>query len=223
MGVLGRHEEPVQAQSYQPQLGTPYEMILPKEDIIAQSRAAQRLMGYNPAAQAAIAAQSYTALNDINAKQFMANQAMKDKVYGENRAILNDAKIRNLQIYDQQATNQAKAKSNTDAEKLAAQMSIAAKYQQNKLEKRKIQIDENMYNYRVDDKGRMWNWNPLAQFNTQGSTSNASGVIKNAEGEELYPIYTAKGDIKGYTVKQETKTTAKGKYGMNIARAMKHL
>ena len=41
----------------------------------------------------------------------------------------------------------------------------------NQLENRTLQTYENMYNYRYDDKGRAWNMNAPAQFNTQGNGS----------------------------------------------------
>ena len=62
--------EPVQAQTFQPQLGTPYDISL--QDILneneADYRAAQRMMGYNPAALAALNAQNIKLI-----KRFLVN------------------------------------------------------------------------------------------------------------------------------------------------------
>ena len=160
--------EPVQANFYRPELGVPYDISLQDQLNANQAdyRAAQRMMGYNPAAQANLNAQKYQANQGILGDQFRANQAMKDRVYGENRNILNDAKLKNLGIADQQYTRQAEAMSNTKATTQAALNSIADKYAKNKLENRTLSIYENMYNYRFGKSGRAQNYNPLQFFDT---------------------------------------------------------
>jgi hypothetical protein len=160
--------EPVQAQGFQPDLGSPYDISYQDQLNANQSdyRAAQRMVGYNPAAQAQLNAQKYQANQGVLGEQFRANQAMKDKVYGENRNILNDAKLKNLEIYDQQYGRQAQAKSNTKAVTQAALNSISDKYAKNKLENRELGIYENMYNYRFDPSGRAVNMNAPWQPNT---------------------------------------------------------
>jgi len=161
MMALTDKEEPVQAQKYHPELGTPYGISLQdqKNEVIAQARAAQRMAGNNPAAQAMIASQASQALNKIQAEEFRLNQAMRDKVYGENRAMLNDAQLKNLQILDQQYQRQAQAKSNTKALWREALMSISDKYMKNQLNNRTLAAYENLYNYRFDDRFRAQNWN----------------------------------------------------------------
>lgn len=165
--------EPVQANFYRPELGVPYDISL--QDHLnanqADYRAAQRTMGYNPAAQANLNAQKYQANQQVLGDQFRANQAMKDKVYGENRNILNDAKLKNLGIADQQYTRQSEALSNTKATTQAALNSITDKYAKNKLENRTLGVMENMYNYRFNKKGRAINMNPLQLFNISGNES----------------------------------------------------
>ena len=162
--------EPVQAQTYQPQLGVPYDISLQdvRNENQADYNAARRMMGYNPAAQAMLNANKYAANQKVGAEEFRMNQAMKDKVYGENRNTLNQAQALNLQMYDAQATKQAQAKSNTKETMQAALTSIADKYQKNKLENRTAAINENLYNYRFDKNGRAWNWNGMAQWNQSG-------------------------------------------------------
>jgi len=165
--------EPVQANFYRPELGVPYDISLQDQLNANQAdyRAAQRTMGYNPAAQANLNAQKYQANQQVLGDQFRANQAMKDKVYGENRNILNDAKLKNLGIADQQYTRQSEALSNTKATTQAALNSIADKYAKNKLENRTLGVMENMYNYRFNKKGRAINMNPLQLFNISGNES----------------------------------------------------
>lgn len=160
--------EPVQAQTIQPQLGTPADISL--QEIIneneADYRAAQRTVGYNPAALAALNAQKYQANQKVLGEQFKLNQAMKDRVYAENRNLLNQAGVQNLGILDQQYGRQQQALSNTKATAQAALNSIASKYLQNQSENRTLQTYENLYNYRFDPRFRAMNMNPLANFTT---------------------------------------------------------
>jgi hypothetical protein len=160
--------EPVQVQTIQPQLGTPIDISL--QEIIneneADYRAAQRMIGYNPAALAALNAEKYAANQKVLGEQFKLNQAMKDRVYAENRDLLNQANLNNLQAFDQQYSRQQEALSNTKATSQAALSSIASKYMQNQLENRTLQTYENLYNYRFDPRFRAMNMNPLAMFDT---------------------------------------------------------
>ena len=162
--------EPVPAQGYQPDLSVPYDISFQDQLNANQAdyRAAQRIIGYNPAAQANLNAQKYQANQGVYGSQFRANQEMRDKAYGENRNILNQAKLTNLGIFDKQYERQAEALSNTKATTQAALNSIADKYAKNKLENRTLGVMENMYNYRFDENGRVVNMNPLAQLNMQG-------------------------------------------------------
>jgi hypothetical protein len=190
--------EPVPAQGYQPDLGVPYDISLQDQLNANQAdyRSMQRMVGYNPAAQANLNAQKYQANQGILGDQFRANQAMKDKVYGENRQILNQAKLTNLGIYDKQYDRQAQALSNTKATTQAALNSIADKYAKNKLENRTLGVMENMYNYRFDEDGRAVNMNPLAQLNWQGrGTSSKSSGKGLAEGKGF--TYDENGNIVG--------------------------
>jgi hypothetical protein len=163
--------EPVQMQNIQPQLTTPFDISL-QENINqnqADYRAAQRMIGYNPAALAALNAQKYAANQKVLGEQFRLNQGMKNQVYADNRNLLNQANLQNLQGMDQQYVRQQEALSNTKATAQAALNSISAKYLQNQAENRTLQTYENMYNYRFDPRFRATNMNPLAQFNTDMS------------------------------------------------------
>lgn len=192
--------EPVPTQSFQPELGVPYDISLQDQLNANQAdyRAAQRIAGYNPAAQANLNAQKYQANQEILGTQFRANQAMKDKVYGENRNILNQAKLTNLGIYDKQYERQAEALSNTKATTQAALNSIADKYAKNKLENRTLGIYENLYKYRYDKSGRAINMNGLFQANipTVGSVTGTQRQV---------PVYEADGKtIKYYQLQEMT-------------------
>ena len=193
--------EPVQAQGFQPDLATPYDISLQDQmnEITAQTRAAQRMAQGNPAAQALIAGQAYDAINKVKGEEFRANQAMQAGVYNQNRATLNDAKLKNLDIYDRQYTRQEQAKSNTKAITQAALNSISDKYAKNKLENRELGVYENLYNYRYDPSGRAINMNPLFQ----GNMPTMYGKQTNPN---MLPIYGPDGKQTGWGPAMNTTT-----------------
>jgi hypothetical protein len=197
--------EPVQAQGFQPDLATPYDISYQDQmnEITAQTRAAQRMSQGNPAAQALIAGQAYDAINKVKGEEFRANQAMQAGVYNQNRNTLNEAKLKNLDIYDRQYGRQEQAKSNTKAITQAALNSISDKYAKNKLENRELGIYENLYNYRYDPSGRAINMNPLNQFNfptLYGEEKNPNMVpVKDADGNII--------EYRSITPTQQTKVT----------------
>jgi hypothetical protein len=174
--------EPVQAQTYQPQLSTPYDISY--QDILNANQsdfnAMQRQMGYNPEAQSALAAQKYAANEKVLGEQFRANQAEKQRVYEGNRNVLNDAQLRNLATLDQQYTRQEQAKSNTKAITQAALSSISSKIAQNKLDNRTLATMENLYNYRFDPKFRAKNMNPLVDFDQMIASASPNDLTAMA-------------------------------------------
>jgi hypothetical protein len=182
--------EPVRAQTYQPELATPYDISLQDQLNANQNdfRATQRMVGYNPAALSMLNAQKYSANQQVLGEQFRMNQAMKDSVYGENRQALNQARLQNLGIYDQQYGRQQQALSNTKATTQAALNSISSKYAQNQLENKTLQTQENMYNYRFGPGMRAMNMNPLQQFNTDMvaslSTDELEKLVKERKAQE---------------------------------------
>jgi hypothetical protein len=195
--------DPVQAQKFQPMLDTPYDISLNDQinAIDSQARAAIRAGGNNPAAQSMIMAQAIEAKNKVLGEQTRINQSNKMQVYDKNRAVLNDAQLKNLAILDQQYTRQSQAKSNTKAQTLAALSSIAAKTAQQRAANRKLAVMENMYNFRFTPSGRAINMNGPAQFNLSGNMNQAGSFRTDASGNQMYPIYNPKtGKIKGYSV-----------------------
>lgn len=172
--------EPVQAQLYRPELGTPYDISLQDQMNANQAdfNAIQRQQGYNPEALATLAAQKYAANSKVLADQFRLNQAEKARVYEGNRAILNDAQLKNLGILDTQMVRQETAKSKTKEQAIEAMKSIADKIAKNKLENRTLGIYENLYNYRYNKDGKAINVNPLAKFNAQvpGATGDMTQI-----------------------------------------------
>lgn len=184
MGVLGDNTlDPVWAKGYQPQLRVPYDISLQDKlnAVTSQTRAAQRLAGYNPAAQSIIAGASYDPYTAILGDQFRQNQGFKDQIYSGNIAALNDAQLKNIEIYDRQAGRQSQAKSNLKNSHQLALDSMANKKAQHALENQRIGIGENMYNYRYDSKGRAINMNPLAFFDTQIKGAKTATELKAAK------------------------------------------
>jgi hypothetical protein len=185
--------EPVQAQLFKPELSVPYDISY--QDMLNENQAdynaAQRMMGYNPAAQANLNAQKYMANQKVLAEQFRANQAMRDKVYGDNRNILNQAKLTNLGILDKQYERQSQAMSNTKATAQAALNSISDKYAKNRLENRTLGVYENLYNYRYDNRGRAVNVNGMAQWDM-----GVAGAKNNTQ--QKVPVYDPDGNIEHF-------------------------
>ena len=189
--------EPVPAQSYQPDLIVPYDISLQaqRNSVMSATRNRERQLGYNPAAQANMAPAEYNAINEINEKEFMANQGLKNQVYTGNVNTMNEAKKINLGIFADQWGKQSQARSNTKATTQAALNSIADKYAKNKLENRKLSIYENMYNYRFGKSGRAQNWNGLQIFDTTMGGGNSDKTGGLASGKEF--TYDAAGNIVG--------------------------
>jgi len=179
--------EPVFAQGYQPQLLTPYDISYQDQlnEITAQARAAERMAGQNPAAAASILATASGEKNKVLGEQFRQNQAQRMGVYNQNIATLNDAQLKNLGIYADQAAKQSQARSNTKAQAMEIEKSMSDKIAKNKSENNALQIYENLYNYRFGKSGRAQNYNPLAQFDI-----SADGKVSAQAAPEGYEYET---------------------------------
>lgn len=203
--------EPVQAQKYQPQLLSPYDISLQDQlnEVTAQTRAAERMAMGNPAALAAIAGQANEARSKILGEQMRINQGQRAQTYASNIGALNQAQLQNLQMFDTQQQRQEAAKSATKATTQAALNSIASKYAQNRLENKQLGVMENLYNYRFDKEGRAINMNPLL---------DVEGMIANASPADVEAITKA---LEKKTQEQKAKTTP-SRNG-SIVKALKNL
>ena len=200
--------EPVPAQSYQPELIVPYDISLQaqRNSVMSATRNRDRQVGYNPAAQSNMAPAEYNAINEINEKEFMANQGLKNQVYTGNVNTMNDAKKINLGIFADQWSKQSQARSNTKATTQAALNSIADKYAKNKLENRKLSIYENMYNYRFGNNGKAKNYNGLQFYDiTIGGNASSGKGGGLASGKEF--TYDAAGNIVGVRASDKNTVT----------------
>ena len=237
--------QPVQAQGFQPQLRVPYDISLQdmRNDVTSQSRAMQRnaTLQNNPAALALAQAPTYDALNKINAEEFRQNQAMKDNVYSGNQATLNDAMLKNLGIYDQQADRQAQAAANTRTQNIDILNSISDKYSKNKLENVMNKVYANMYpTFKYDENQRLNVVNPT-QFNTgQGMTgisplSMVQGITGGDQGvnnaASLLSWFSQNNPFKKEIKEEEGKTKEveeleeipeSGKYGKKVTKNNKN-
>ena len=208
--------DPVYAQTFQPRLRVPYDISFQDErnDINSFQRSLQQnpAVQNNPAALAALQAPAFEAINKVNAAEFRANQEMKDTVYSGNIDTLNQARLTNLGILDQQQTRQAQAVANTKATNLEIAKSISDKYQKNKLENIRERVLENLYpQYGFDAEGRMVNVGPPAYFSIPGVTNPYSN---------LFDIFTGGGIGGGQVLTTDTTTTEvpAGLYGTKLKR-----
>jgi len=222
MALADNQEEGVQAQLYYPQLqsnsNVSYQDAL--NEITAQRREAKRQLGYNPAAQSIVDAKSIDATNKVLAEQFRQNQTRDDATYAANINTMNAAQEKNLGILDNQYVRQQQAKSNTKAVRENALSSISDKYLKNKLENKKLQTYENMYNYRYDANGRLINLNGIYQPTIPQVYGNKAGLkmvkTTDANGNVVYKMVDANGKqvtSKGSKTSSATAAAApKGKF-----------
>ncbi len=164
--------DPVYAQTYQPRLRVPYDISLQDQRNVINSQyramAQNPILANNPAALAAAQAPFFDALNSVGAEEFRQNQAMKDQVYSGNIEAINQARLTNLGIYDQQQQRQAQAVANTKATQQEIVKSISDKYQQNKLENRREKVLRELFpNFRFSEDLDLFNQG-MAQFNIPG-------------------------------------------------------
>ena len=179
--------EPVQAQTFKPMLETRAPKMSAQEALNknqADFNALARQIGNNPAALSMLAAQKQAADRQAIAQVEATNIQQEMAANNRNIAMLNDATLKNLAILDTQYQRQAGAKANTKAQAQAALNSIASKIGQNKLENFQSGVMQNMYNYRFGPQGRIINYNPLAQFNTQQLAGSLTDEMKQALAEQ---------------------------------------
>jgi lipoprotein-anchoring transpeptidase ErfK/SrfK len=161
-GELSRNRtlEGVKAQSFQPYLETPYSVSFQDQMNANQAdfNAMQRQIGSNPSALATLAGQKYAANSGVLGQQSRANQELQMGAYNRNRATLNDASLKNLATYDQQANRQSIAKSIRDAQLSADLTSMGDKYARARSEELAANVQANMYpDYTFGPKGRIYN------------------------------------------------------------------
>jgi hypothetical protein len=215
-------ETPVPMQTFQPSLTSPYKVSLQQQrnNNNAIFRAAQRMMPYNSAVQANLAAQLYDANAGVSEKEFILNQERENQTYAQNRQALDNAQLHNLQAYDQQSARQSQAKSNTKAEKIAIAKSVADKMAKYEEEKYISRMEQSRNNFRVDAQGRPVNWNGLAQFDTSGNNARTN-MNRSVSGipEDWMTLYDEHGNFQGAKKRTNIKKVLNG----TIVKALKNI
>jgi hypothetical protein len=214
-------QDPVYAQSYQPLLAqsTSYSFQDQLNEVTAATRAAEKMSSYNPEAAAMIASNAYNAKNKILGEQFRVNQSAQADVINQNRATLNDAQFKNLAIYQDQATKQAQAKSNTKATSIEIAKNIAAKYAQNKAENKQMNVASNMFPaFDFNQNGTIYK-NPFYAASFAQGMSRNPGMIPGMINEGSLP----QSPVPGYEYEISLKKTKDKARNGAIVKAFKDL
>lgn len=140
-------EEPVWMQQFNPELFQDYQVSLQdrRNRITGMGRASRQYLADNANAQATLAAQEYQAIGAVDAEEFRINQGIAQDVTNRNKALLNEAQLKNLQLADTQYVRQSTAKSKTRAVDQNILNSVSNKVLQNRLENRTLRTYENLY------------------------------------------------------------------------------
>ena len=208
--LISNRDEPVDARFFTPSLRSPYDISLQaqKNDAISQNRAMMRnpVFANNPAAAAMASAQTYSQLQKINEQEFIANQQMKDAVYSGNLEKIDQAKMMNLGIADQQQDRMTQGRANTRKERIDALSSIGNKQANFERDNRRNKVLANMYpTFGFDDNYQAQVETP-ATFNIPGQGPTGLPSIINEIFQRL--------------PKQEE--TSIGKYGKKVTKNNKN-
>jgi hypothetical protein len=217
-------KQPVFAQTFTPDLTQPTRISLQDQvnKITSQANASKRLAQNNPAALAFIDAELKKSISEVMGEQFRLNQGEQQRSMETNRQTMNDAKLKNLGIRQEQADKMAAVEVNTRKENQAILNSISAKTLQNKAENQQLAIGENMYNYRFDPQGRAYNVNAPYNFNMYGSGAGSGrGKIQGLPNDWM-SLYDETGAFQGTKKRSEKEQSTSGKNGA-IVKAIKNL
>ena len=216
-------KQPVFAQTFTPDLTQPSRISLQDQvnKITSQANASKRLVGNNPAALASIDAELKKSIGEIMGEQFRMNQGEQQRAMETNRQTMNDARLKNLGIRQEQADKMAAVDANTRKENQAILSSLAAKTLQNKAENQQLAIAENMYNYRFDPQGRAYNVNAPYNFNIPNIGYGASSINEIGNGRTAKEL-RALADLQEEAIAKKTTKSTTGKNGA-IVKAIKNL
>lgn len=183
-------------QRYSPTLLTPvnYSFQDQLNENEASLKGVQKQLAYNPEALAILKGQEYQTNNSVLANEFRTNQQEYNAVRNKNTEILNDAKLKNLQMDDTNAVRKVQAISNTRRENVDILDSISSRFLQNALESKKLKAYENLYpNYRFNpDTGRL----ELVNANQDFSNLGVSGSNGQSNNGKKYVTTDAQGNVK---------------------------
>jgi hypothetical protein len=185
MSIAQNQYEPVPLQEYTTELDPLYRISYQdvRDQNTADFRDAERQLGYNPAALAGLLSKKYLANNAVNAEEFRTNQAIEDRIFGGNRAKINQERMANIQLRADQMNKQEMAKSKTKETQQAAISSIADKYLQFDAMKNKYLVQSNLFPQFGFDQGyNVQNQGPWYQPNIPQITGD-KGTLKQV------PVY----------------------------------
>lgn len=191
----------VPGQTYQPDLYTPYQVTF--QDRLNENNSTFRAMqiqnANNPALVSQLAGQKYEADSRVLADEFRTNQGIQNDITNKNIGLLNQAKLTNLQLADQQMVRQSQARSNTRENIRNAINSISAKANQARLEDQTLAVYENMFpHFTFDNTGKLKFQDvdrPVFTVNNQGNVGNVL-----ADNQRSRTKYDKQGNVKETTV-----------------------
>jgi arginyl-tRNA--protein-N-Asp/Glu arginylyltransferase len=167
-----------------------------RNENIAAFRDALRQLGGNQAAVSGLLGDMYKANQPIYGEEFRTNQGLEDKIYGGNRAKVNQNMLTNIGLNVDQMDKQNLALSKTKETNQKAIASIADKYMQHDARNLEYNIKSNLFpTYRYNAAGRI---------NTQGPgfRPNISQVYGGKSNIQEVPVYKADGTIDHYKMQE---------------------
>lgn len=214
LSLATNNQEAVPAQLYSPDLKQTF-------DVSYQLGRNENQSTFNQAAKIAestgnvdalsqLAAQKYNADQQYNNQEIQGNAQQKLNTYSQNVDILNDAKLKNLQIIANQADKQAAAKFNTRKENIDAFASIEGKVLQNNLENRQYNAYANLFkNYGFDKNGnvtfdpgkvtKLFNEGERQQFGMLAAQKGLESVTGGNAGTKTITTTDGSGNVKKIT------------------------
>jgi len=162
----------------------------------ASFRDALRQLGGNQAAVSGLLGGMYKANQPIYGEEFRTNQGLEDRIYGGNRAKVNQNMLTNIGLNVDQMDKQNLALSKTKETNQKAIASIADKYLQHDARNLEYNIKSNLFpTYRYNAAGRI---------NTQGPgfRPNIPQVYGGKSNIQEVPVYKADGTIDHYKMQE---------------------
>jgi hypothetical protein len=162
----------------------------------ASFRDALRQLGGNQAAVSGLLGGMYKANQPIYGEEFRTNQGLEDRIYGGNRAKVNQNMLTNIGLNVDQMDKQNLAWSKTKETNQKAIASIADKYMQHDARNLEYNVKSNLFpTYRYNAAGRI---------NTQGPGYRPviPQIYGGKETVEQVPIYGPNGEITGYQMQE---------------------
>jgi len=177
--------DPVLIQQYNPDLLNPYSVSFQdrRNQNEAQLAGIRKIASDTPSALGTLGAQAYNANDSVNAEEFRTNQGIFNDITNRNVNTLNDAKLKNLGLTDQQYTRQTQAIANTRDRRTAAGIQIGDILAKNNLENKTLDVTSQLYkNYAYDKDMQLQYVGPEANIGTSNMYSPTKSVVQTTQG-----------------------------------------